>query len=114
MKHLIIRHFGPIEEADIRLSRVNLIIGPQSSGKSTILKVACYCDWLEKQIEITQNPDKYCDAESFLFSLINFHKLSGYMRNNTYIAYENDAVQIEYSAENNKCSFKWIEQERWK
>mgnify|MGYP002623746984 CR=1 FL=1 len=62
MKHLIIHHFGPIEEADILLSRVNLIIGPQSSGKSTILKVACYCDWLEKQIEITQNPEKYCDG----------------------------------------------------
>ena len=33
MKHLTIRHFGPISNAEIELGSVNLIIGPQSSGK---------------------------------------------------------------------------------
>ena len=32
MRHLIIRNFGPISEIDINLKRVNVIIGPQSSG----------------------------------------------------------------------------------
>ena len=36
------------------------------------------------------------------------------MRKNTYIAYENDAVQIEYSAESNRCKFSWKASERWK
>src|SRR5574344_1517703 len=96
MKHLIIRQFGPIEEVDIELKRVNLIIGPQSSGKSCVLKIACFCDWLERQIEITQNPDKYCNAQFFVSNLINFHKLNGYMRSDTYISYENDALWFEY------------------
>ena len=50
MKHLIIQHFGPIENVDIKLKRFNVILGPQSSGKSTLLKVACFCDWMERQI----------------------------------------------------------------
>lgn len=114
MKHLVIRHFGPIKEADMDLRRVNIIIGPQSSGKSTILKIACFCDWMERQIELTQNPDKYCDSNFFIENLIGFHKLEGYLQQETYIRYENDAVSFEYSEKNKKCTFKWNEAKRWK
>lgn len=114
MKHLVIRHFGPIKEADMDLRRVNIIIGPQSSGKSTILKIACFCDWMERQIELTQNPDKYCDSNFFIENLIGFHKLEGYLQQETYIRYENDAVSFDYSEKNKKCTFKWNETKRWK
>lgn len=113
MKHLVIRHFGPIKEADMDLRRVNIIIGPQSSGKSTILKIACFCDWMERQIELTQNPDKYCDSNFFIENLIGFHKLEGYLQQETYIRYENDAVSFDYSEKNKKCTFKWNEAKRW-
>ena len=114
MKHLVIRHFGPIKEADMDLRRVNIIIRPQSSGKSTILKIACFCDWMERQIELTQNPDKYCDSNFFIENLIGFHKLEGYLQQETYIRYENDAVSFDYSEKNKKCTFKWNEAKRWK
>ena len=114
MIHLVIRHFGPIKEADMDLRRVNIIIGPQSSGKSTILKIACFCDWMERQIELTQNPDKYCDSNFFIENLIGFHKLEGYLQQETYIRYENDAVSFDYSEKNKKCTFKWNEAKRWK
>lgn len=114
MKHLVIRHFGPIKEADMDLRRVNIIIGPQSSGKSTILKIACFCDWMERQIELTQNPDKYCDSNFFIENLIGFHKLEGYLQQETYIRYVNDAVSFDYSEKNKKCTFKWNEAKRWK
>ena len=55
MKKLIIHNFGPIETVAIELKRVNLILGPQSSGKSTVLKVACFFVLLVRQIAITQN-----------------------------------------------------------
>lgn len=85
MRHLIIRNFGPISEIDINLKRVNVIIGPQSSGKSTVLKVACFCDWMERQIEISQDPDYYCNPSFFVKNLVTFHKLEGFMQENTYI-----------------------------
>ena len=113
MKHLTIRHFGPIEEADIQLRRINLIIGPQSSGKSTVLKIACFCDWMERQIELTQDPDRYCNADAFVNNLVNFHKLTGYMKDDTFIGYENDAVSFAYSAKENRCDFAWYEAMRW-
>jgi predicted ATPase len=39
MKKLNIRNFGPIAKADIDLKRINVFIGPQGSGKSTIAKI---------------------------------------------------------------------------
>ena len=113
MKHLIIRHFGPIDEVDIELNRINLIIGPQSSGKSTVLKIACFFDWMEKKVELTQNPDKYCNAEAFLKNLIGFHRLEGYLKPDTFISYHNDAVFFEYSEKTQKCIFRWNESKRW-
>lgn len=113
MKHLTIRHFGPIEEVDITLNRVNIVIGPQSSGKSTLLKTACFCDWMERQIELTQDPDKYCETDSFVSNLVRFHKLEGYMRPDTYIGYDNDAVAFNYSEQTRQCSFSWNQSRRW-
>ena len=107
MRHLIIRNFGPISEIDINLKRVNVIIGPQSSGKSTVLKVACFCDWMERQIEISQDPDYYCNRSFFVKNLVTFHKLEGFMQENTYISYANDALSFEYDAQKGNCKFSW-------
>lgn len=105
MRNLIIRNFGPIKEADVELKRVTLLIGPQSSGKSTLLKVACFCDWMERQIEITQAPEEYCNSSTLLQHLISFHKLEGYLQEDSYLSYENDALSFAY--ENGQYHFSW-------
>lgn len=43
MKHLTIKNIGAIKEVSIELNKVNVIMGPQSSGKSTICKIASFC-----------------------------------------------------------------------
>ncbi len=41
---LIVKNFGPIESADLDLKSVNVFIGPQASGKSTIAKLYTICN----------------------------------------------------------------------
>lgn len=48
MRKLTICNIGPLKEVELNLKRVNVVIGPQSVGKSCILKIACFCAWLEK------------------------------------------------------------------
>ncbi len=113
MKHLIIQHFGPIENVDIKLKRFNVILGPQSSGKSTLLKVACFCDWMERQIEITQRPWTYCQREVIMENLLRFHRLDGYLSDKTVIRYESDALWFSYSEKTRRFEFDWKTAKRW-
>ena len=107
MKHLIIRNLGPLAEADLNLSKVNIIVGPQSSGKSCVLKSACYCAWVEKRIELTQQPNYFAKDDHFINEFIRFHKLQGYTRDNTYIEYESDYMYFSYNHQNKKFQFNW-------
>lgn len=38
MRHIVIRNLGPLAEADVFLNKINIIVGPQSAGKSCLLK----------------------------------------------------------------------------
>ena len=71
----------------IELKRMNVILGLQSSGKSTMLKVACFCDWMERQIVLTQDPNRYCKPDFFVHNLETFHKLEGFWQDDSYIRY---------------------------
>lgn len=52
MRHLRICNFGPLLEAELDIDRLNVIVGPQSSGKSSVLKVSAYCAWLESVLNL--------------------------------------------------------------
>lgn len=107
MKHLKIKNLGPLDEVDIELKQVNVIIGPQSSGKSCVLKVACYCTWVEKRIEMTQNAGLFDKEDAFLSELVRFHKLQGYVKPDTFIAYESDYLCFAYNHASKKFRFVW-------
>lgn len=113
MKHLVIRNLGPLKEADIELKRINVIIGPQSSGKSCVLKTACYCAWVEKRIELTQTADFFAKDNNFLNELERFHKLKGYIKDDTFISYESDYMMFSYDNATKTFLFNW-KNDRWK
>lgn len=113
MKHLVIRNLGPLKEADIELKRINVIIGPQSSGKSCVLKTACYCTWVEKRIELTQTADFFAKGNNFLNELERFHKLKGYIKDDTFISYESDYMMFSYDNATKTFLFNW-KNDRWK
>ena len=107
MKHLVIRNLGPLEEADVELKQINVIIGSQSSGKSCVLKTACYCTWVEKRIEQTQTADFFEKDGNFLKELERFHKLKGYIKADTFISYESDYMSFSYENSTKAFSFNW-------
>ena len=111
MKRIIIHDLGPIMKADILLNDVNVIIGEQSIGKSCVLKVACFCTWVEKRIEIEQSTRRFEKKGVFIEELVNFHRLNGYVHERTYIGYETDFMKFSYDNENG-FSFEW-KQNRW-
>ena len=94
MQHLIIRNIGPIEAVELELNKINIFMGPQSSGKSTIAKIISYCLWIEKNVCLLR---KYKDIEdNFKQRLEEFHHLDDYINQDSYIGYESDYVCITY------------------
>lgn len=111
MKRLIIKNLGPVTSIDIELNKVNLIIGPQSSGKSTVNKVACFCSWLEKTISLRQETTFVNEEEVFATNLIEFHKLEGFTDKKTYIRYESEVMSFSFADEGVDFQFQW--KDRW-
>ena len=94
MKHLVIRNIGPVKEAEIELKQFNFIIGPQSSGKSTVAKILSTCSWIEKEVTTTMNEKAIEDADSFVSLMEDFHKMIDYFDDDSKIEYETDVISI--------------------
>ena len=107
MKHLTIRHFGPLREAIVDINKVNLVIGLQSSGKSCILKTACHCAWVEKHIQMAQTAGDYEESTKFIDRLLTYYKMQSYLSEHTYIEYSTDYMTFSYSHKTKHFSFKW-------
>lgn len=94
MRHLIIRNIGPIKEAEIELKRFNFIIGPQSSGKSTIAKILSTCSWVEKEVATTMDEHAVANVGAFRALMEEFHKMKDYFDENAEILYETEVIRI--------------------
>lgn len=98
MATIRIQNFGPIKDTGlIQLSEIMLIIGRQSSGKSTFMKVLCHCRWVEKRImtRIDNIVQVYTHNKRFATELKQFHRVDEmYFQDNTSIEYDGDVVSI--------------------
>lgn len=90
MRKLIIKNFGPIKHIDININKINVFMGPQSSGKSTIAKVISFCTWLDKQ---RNNDTVYKDAYR---RLAVYHRLESYFTLDTEIIYYGENIVYIY------------------
>ena len=80
MNRLEIKNIGPIKDVNFELNKINVLMGPQSSGKSTIAKIISFCQWAEKRY-LLDGEFKYDVKEQ----LLEFHRLSeNYFSDNSY------------------------------
>ena len=94
------------------MNKINLIIGPQSTGKSCILKIASFCAWLEKSISLNQDKRSFLTREAIDKSLIAFHNLQGYINDNSFFEYETDIMKFSFSFKEDKSVFEWKERSK--
>lgn len=106
MKHLKVRNFGPIKEADIDLDRIAVVIGMQSSGKSSILKMACYCSWVEKRIQLTRSDKMFCEEDNFRNLFVSYYGMGEYFHTNTLIEYSTPFLSFHYKNQEFKSQNK--------
>lgn len=105
--HLVIKNIGPIKEVDIELNKINVFIGPQSCGKSTINKIACYLSWVEKKVSLDQSFDFFYEEAAFRNNLEAFHNMVGYLRDDSCIIYESNVLSIVYEEKVSIPKFSW-------
>ena len=115
MKRLTIKNIGPLTNVSVDFAKYNLFIGPQGSGKSCILKIVSYCNWVEKRIELSQSPNVYLNDSGFWKQLVDYHRLNGFIKKGFLIKYESSfmSFSISGSPEKIQYSFKWKPRNRW-
>lgn len=110
---LHVKNFGPIKDAKLDLRNVNVLIGPQASGKSTLAKLFTICKSPRMYFELEKTEQgmfsvlegepkinlKEPSHLKFLESL-DFFSLSGYMNPNSEIVFESPthSVRITHGA----------------
>ena len=98
MATILIKNLGPIKDTGlINLTDVLLVIGRQSSGKSTFMKVLCFCRWIEKKImtSFDNTIQAYTHNKRFTRELKQFHRIDEmYFKEGTEIIYDGDMVTI--------------------
>lgn len=108
MAHLIIKNVGPIKHVDIELNKVNIIMGPQSSGKSTIAKIVSFCSWLDKTMAKKGFAEIYkeLNIREYLKLLQEYHRLSGsYFTIDSVIDYKGSHISFKINKnESNELS----------
>lgn len=107
MRKLVIHHIGPVKHVDLVLKRINVVIGPQSAGKSCILKVACLCAWAEKRIQLEQGKNGFADFEYVRENLLAFHKLKGFLHEDSRIEYRSDYMVFVIDFANETFDLRW-------
>jgi len=106
MRKLIIHNVGPIRNVDINLNRVNVFIGPQSSGKSTIAKIVSSCSWVEKEVATMMDENAVADANAFLSLMVDFHKMINYFDEESEVLFETDVIRVSLKGRQKSIQLK--------
>lgn len=107
MASIRIKSIGPLTDTGVlELRTVNVFIGKQSTGKSTILKILSYCRWVEKLLCIGKPKNGrgvryvYTHNYRFIQELIKFYRFdTDSFNQDSEITYLGDTYIIEYKGD---------------
>lgn len=99
MPKIRIKHIGPLIDTDwVEMKNVTLFIGAQSAGKSTLMKILCFCRWVEKRVMVSEEKktlNNYTHYLRFLRELKQFHRFNDdYFTDASEIDYRGDTLDI--------------------
>ncbi len=98
MTHIKIENIGPIKKIELDLNKINIFMGPQSSGKSTIAKIISYCSWYEKNTILGTKPNI-----DFYKELLEFHNFEdNYFCDESLIEYKSPNYHIVFKGDSRK------------
>ncbi len=104
MPSIQLKNIAPLRDTGVvELNSVMLLIGKQSSGKSTFMKVLCFCRWIEKRIMVDGEEllSKYTHYNRFRKELLKFHRLSETaFSDESKIIYDGECITIELNGRN--------------
>ena len=100
MATIQIQNIGALKDTgEIFVKRVTLILGPQGVGKSTLMKILCYCRWVEKVI--MKDPKGlriYSTGDYFIDELRTFYRFDkNFFSGQSHIIYKGDVLEIDWS-----------------
>ncbi len=103
MSRIKIKNFGPIREGFLEndgwmdVKKVTVLIGDQGTGKSTVAKLISIFSWIEKDLFRSNGSTlRYRKQERNFNSLLEYHRINDYLKEDTVILYEGDAYKIGY------------------
>lgn len=105
MAKIQIKNIGPISDTGtIDLKTLNIFIGKQCTGKSTVLKILSFCRWIEKRLCMKNLPDGSSAKESYSRNSRFIKELSFFYRFD--LSFFTPNSEIIYHGDTHKISFK--------
>ena len=105
MATIIIKNVGPIKDTkNLELNKINVFMGPQCSGKSTIAKIISFCTWKEKKMARDGMFDLFDEKaeDTWIEELKMYHRLSnGYFSKESAIYYRGNYIDYSFNCKYN-------------
>ena len=100
---LHIKNFGPIKDVKLELKKVNILIGDQGTGKSTVAKVFSLIKNFTHRIIFNHDDLEKQEDNTWQFvEFLNTFEISNYLTDNTEIFYNYESRNIQISYTNKK------------
>jgi predicted ATP-dependent endonuclease of OLD family len=106
---LTIRNFGPIKNMTLDLRHVNILIGDQGTGKSTVAKVLIAVQSIVQAsiAELAIGPgDDFTKINRLLLGTFKVLEIENYLQENTIIEFQNNYFRFLYDKLNQKANVK--------